>query len=200
MLVPSPEWKQRTQDQKWFPGDTANFSIGQGYLVVSPLQMATFIASIARGETLTKPTLMHHPERPRQHTAPLDISRAQHAALIEGMRLCVESGTASRTLTRMMKLGDLKIAGKTGTAQKTLYNPDGTQKGNINFAWFIGFAPHDNPQIAVAVVLEGNVPGEEYGGGLMAAPVAGAVFKKYFDKQTAAASAPKLAETRHPRP
>ena len=195
MLIPSPEWKKQTQGQNWFPGDTANTAIGQGFVRVTPLQMACFMASVARNETHTPPTLVHNPERTRLRTEPIGITPQQHKALIEGMRLCVESGTASRTLNKMMKLGDLKIAGKTGTAQKTIYEKDGSVKGNLNFAWFIGFAPHDNPQIAIAVVLEGSVPGEEYGGGLMAAPVAGAVFKKYFEKKDSLPALPAPTST-----
>jgi len=187
-VIPSPEWKERTQHQKWFPGDTANTSIGQGYVLVTPLQMACFAASIARGETYTPPTLLHDPDRPRLHTTPIGLPAQQYASVMAGMRECVESGTARR-LNLAMHLNAYKIAGKTGTAQKAVYE-HGVFKGNLNYAWFMGFAPYDDPQIAIVVMLEGNVPGEEYGGGDMAAPVAGGVFQKFFEKHPEKAGLP----------
>lgn len=182
MLVPSPEWKREKLDQRWYPGDTANFAIGQGFLQISPLQMACFAASVARNEVHTPPTLIHDPQRPRLRTEPIGLNAAQRAALIEGMKRCVESGTA-KILNKVYHLEALRIAGKTGTAQKAVYE-DGKLKGNLNYAWFIGFAPYDNPQIAFAVVMEGDALGEEYGGGLKAAPIAGAMLSKYFEKKT----------------
>ncbi|MDX2187721.1 MAG: penicillin-binding protein 2 [Opitutaceae bacterium] len=181
MLVPSTEWKQKHFSQRWFPGDTANFSIGQGFLVVTPLQMATFIASVARNEIHTPPTLIHDPNRPKLKTESIGLTPQQRAALVDGMRQCTLTGTA-KILSRVYKLDDLKIAGKTGTAQKAVYE-DGKQKGIINFAWFICFAPYDNPKIAIAVVMEGDTLGEEYGGGLKAAPIAGSILQKYFEKE-----------------
>ena len=70
----------------------------------------------------------------------------------------------------------LRLAGKTGTAQKR------TPEGTVNFAWFVGYVPVENPQIAVAVMVEGDTPGEDFGGGRYAAPVAGAIFKAWADK------------------
>jgi penicillin-binding protein 2 len=70
----------------------------------------------------------------------------------------------------------LRIAGKTGTAQKA------TTQGILNFAWFVGFVPVEKPQIAVAVIVEGDTPGEDVAGGRYAAPVAGAIFKAWADK------------------
>jgi penicillin-binding protein 2 len=192
-IVPPPEWKERTQGQKWFPGDTANTSIGQGFVLVTPLQMACFAASLARGETYTPATLIHKADRPRLRTESIGIAPQQYNTIMDGMKLCIESGTGRR-LTQVLKLGSLKIAGKTGTAQKAVYE-NNAFKGNINYAWFMGFAPYDDPQIAVVVMLEGNVPGEEYGGGAMSAPVAGAVFKKYFEKKYEKPALPAIATT-----
>jgi penicillin-binding protein 2 len=73
------------------------------------------------------------------------------------------------------------IAGKTGTAQKRVLK-DG-QVGTINFAWFVCFAPADKPEIAVAVMLEGDTIGESFGGGLNSAPVANLILRKYFEKR-----------------
>jgi penicillin-binding protein 2 len=177
-LVPDPAWKKERFGTSWVPGDTANFSIGQGYLLVTPLQMATFTASLARGETRTVPYLTHDPNRPDQHSTPLDLTPAEYATLIEGMEECTISGTSRTSFTTIpsMRIPGLRVAGKTGTAQKR------TPEGTVNFAWFIAFAPVDNPQVAVAVMIEGDTPGEETGGGSFAAPVAHDIFKVWADK------------------
>ncbi|MEO5960546.1 MAG: penicillin-binding transpeptidase domain-containing protein, partial [Opitutaceae bacterium] len=85
MVIPDPDWKQRVKGESWVPGDTANMSIGQGDVSVSPLQMACFAASIARDEVFTQPTLIHRPDAPTQRHEPIGLSPAQRTALIEGM-------------------------------------------------------------------------------------------------------------------
>jgi penicillin-binding protein 2 len=189
MLVPTTEWMQRVRGQKWVPGETANYSIGQGALGVTPLQMACFVASVARGETHTPPTLLHDPEHPRLKTESIDLTQKQYAALLDGMRRCVLTGSGKKLSLPPFNLQEEKIVGKTGTAQQAVYE-GGQFKGNLNYAWFIGFAPYDNPEIAVAIILEGTAPGEEYGGGHLAAPVAGTIFKKYFEKKYAKPALP----------
>jgi len=176
MTIPDPEWKLRTQDMRWFPGDTANMSIGQGYVLENPLTMACFAASLARDEVYTKPTLVHDPNAPTQRAERTGLTREQRAAVLDGMLGCTTYGTA-RVLTRVenQRIPGVKIAGKTGTAQIP---------GNLNAAWFICFAPLEKPEIAVAVMLEGDTPGEEFGGGSYAAPVANAILKKYFEKKS----------------
>ncbi len=182
-LVPDPEWKMRRRDEHWFPGDTANFAIGQGDLLVTPLQMAAFIASFARDETITVPTLEHDPAHPVQHTAPTGLRPEQRAAMLEGMEACTVTGTAKVLSSPFMKIEGLRIAGKTGTAQKQ------TEKGTINFAWFICFAPIEDPRIAIAVVAEGDIAGEEFAGGRYAVPIAQAILKKWNEKQGRAPAA-----------
>lgn len=187
-LVPDPAWKKRKVGENWFPGDTANYSIGQGYLLVTPLQMACFAASVARNETRTLPTLIHQPNAPTQHTEAIGLSDHERDAILTGMEDATVHGTAYVLTQLAAYRTGIRIAGKTGTAQKREVI-DGTV-GNINFAWFICFAPVDNPQIAVAVVIKGDTIGETYGGGLNAAPVANAIIRKYFEKKNAPA-APK---------
>ena len=176
MFIPDPSWKLARRDEKWFPGDTANVSIGQGDLALTPLQMACFIASLARGETLTPPTLLHDPARTRLHTQEIGLPPAGRAALLAGMEAVTETGTGRILQTPSYRVPGLRIAGKTGTAQKR------TPEGTLNFAWFIGFAPAENPKIAIAIMMEGDTPGEETGGGRYAAPVAGAIFKAWAAK------------------
>lgn len=177
-LVPDPDWKKERYDQSWVPGDTANFSIGQGYMLVTPMQMATFMASVARGQTRTTPYLTHDPNRPIQQTAPIGLTPGDYTALLEGMEECTISGTSrtSFTLIKDMRIPGLRVGGKTGTAQKR------TPKGTINFAWFIAFAPIERPQVAIAVIVEGDRPGEETGGGTYSAPVARDILAKWAEK------------------
>ncbi|ATC65111.1 peptidoglycan glycosyltransferase [Nibricoccus aquaticus] len=181
MVVPDPAWLQRVRGERWPEGETANYAIGQSALILTPLQMACFVASVARGETVTHPTLLHDPKRPRQKTEPIGLTPRQYNGLIEGMRRCVETGSGRKLSNpKLFNLQYAKIAGKTGTAQKDYY--ENGVRARINYAWFIGFAPYDNPEIAVAVILEGG-PGDEIGGGDLAAPIAGAMLQKYFDKK-----------------
>ncbi|GAB5560281.1 MAG: penicillin-binding protein 2 [Synoicihabitans sp.] len=177
-LVPDPAWKRERRGGGWVPGDTANLSIGQGFMLVTPMQMATFTASVARGQTRTIPYLTHDPNRPAQKSAPIGLSPADYAGLLEGMEECTISGTSRTSFTTIpnMRIPGLRVAGKTGTAQKR------SAKGTINFAWFIAFAPIENPQVAIAVVVEGDTPGEETGGGTYAAPVARDILAKWAEK------------------
>jgi len=183
MLIPDPAWKQRTQKEAWFPGDTANMAIGQGAIDVTPLQMACFAASVARNETYTKPTLLHDPLAPVQHTESIGLTPAQRATLLEGLEGCTTYGTGHYLTTiASLRIPGVRIAGKTGTAQKRVRQGD--KVGTINCAWFICFAPLEKPEIAIAVMLEGDRIDESYGGGFNAAPVADSILKKYFEKRS----------------
>jgi penicillin-binding protein 2 len=190
MLIPDQAWKEKTQKEKWYPGDTANMSIGQGFVLVSPLDMACFAASLARNELYTKPTILHHPDAPPQHAPPIGLTPEQRAALVQGMEDCTVYGTAYIITKPGFKIPGVRIAGKTGTAQKRVRQGD--KIGTINYAWFICFAPVEKPEIALAVVIEGDTIGESFGGGLHSAPVANTIIKKYFDKKDEAAHPTKI--------
>lgn len=184
--VPDPQWKKKNRGEVWTDGDTANYSIGQGYLLVTPLQMACFTASFARRETITHPTLLHNPNRARQKTEPIGISVQDYAAIVEGMEQCTNTGTA-RSLThfpsgngKFERLEGLRVAGKTGTAQFP------SPKGMINLAWFICFAPIEDPKVAIAIMVEGDTPGEETGGGRFAVPIAYDMLKVWWQKTSQA--------------
>lgn len=181
MLMPTMEWKQNQTGERWFPGDTANMAIGQGYVLVTPLDMACFVASLARNETYTKPTLIHRANAPTQHSEPIGLTPDQRAALLKGMIGTTVFGTAKVLNSIAAYHVPVDIAGKTGTAQKRVVK-DG-QLGTINFAWFACFAPAQSPEIAVVVMLEGDTIGETFGGGSNAAPVAALILKKYFEKR-----------------
>jgi penicillin-binding protein 2 len=191
MLIPDPAWKTRVQNEPWTDGDTANMAIGQGYVQVTPMQMACYVASLARGEVSTRPTLLHDPSRAAQHSEAIGLSPEQRAVLLAGMEACTNttypSDTASvLTTVEALRVPGVRIAGKTGTAQ---------YGNHLNVAWFICFAPLENPEIAVAVALQSDQPGEGYGGGLTAAPVAAKILQKYFQKRNQSAGNP-IAATR----
>jgi penicillin-binding protein 2 len=158
------------------PGDTANTAIGQGYLLVTPLQMAACIASIARGETRTQLSLQAmSPDRLKglQHGGqPLPLNAKQKEQLWAGMQRVVgPDGTG-----RIVQIKDFPIAGKTGTADFRAHGQE------VNLAWFIGFAPANNPQIAVAVMVEGTLASHSYHGGSTAGPIAKDIFLEYIKK------------------
>lgn len=179
MVIPDAAWKRKMFDQPWTAGDTANVAIGQGAVTITPLQMGCFIASVARDEVWTQPTILHRPDRPVQRQERIGLTPEQRATLVQGMELVTKTGGTAQILTQNKGLEPLaiRIAGKTGTAQKH------TAKGTINFAWFIGFAPIEKPEIAFAVAIEGDTPGEETGGGRYAAPVAHAMLKTWLDQK-----------------
>ncbi len=181
-LIPDAAWKkQHVQRGAWFPGDTANMAIGQGDVLVSPLNMACFAASFARDEVFTQPTLLHNPTAPAQHSERTGLTPAQRAAILEGMENCIygPKGTARSINQPGMKIPGLRIAGKTGTAQF------GNPSARKDIAWFICFAPLDAPRVAVAVAIESDElgAGESLQGGQAAAPVANEILKAWWSKQ-----------------
>lgn len=172
LVVPTMAWKRERIGAGWVPGDTANTAIGQGFLLVTPLQMATLIASIARGETRTRPTLRALPQSAAvDHGGEsIGLSPWQKAALFEGMeRVVGREGTG-----RLVRIDGLRIAGKTGTADFRAHGQD------VNLAWFIGFAPLQNPRIAVAVMVEGASAADSFHGGSTAGPVAKDIFLEFI--------------------
>ncbi|MEM8868408.1 MAG: penicillin-binding protein 2 [Verrucomicrobiota bacterium] len=174
LVVPTKEWKREKVGAGWVPGDTANTAIGQGFLLVTPLQMATAIASIARDQTRTKPTLRALTTEAGQQVnhggESIGLSAAQRAHLWEGMeRVVGPDGTG-----RLVQIDGFRIAGKTGTADFRAHGQD------VNLAWFVGFAPVDNPQIAVAVMVEGTSSSDSYHGGSTAGPVAKDIFLEFI--------------------
>jgi len=172
MLIPDRAWKRETRGYGWVLGDTANVSIGQGDLLVTPLQMAAFTASLARGETRTDVTIIKRdPGVDIDHGGePIGLTETQFATLMEGMeRVVSPTGTGRHAM-----ISGVRIGGKTGTAQVKIPGK------NLTLAWFVGFAPVDDPQIAVAVIVEGLKPGDRYAGGATAAPVARAVLEAFF--------------------
>jgi penicillin-binding protein 2 len=173
-VVPDADYKKRRFGEGWFTGDTANASIGQGYLLVTPLQLCTYTASLARRRTITHPTLLKvDPAHPRDLGGePLPLTDSQYASLMDGMRLCVTQGTGILAQRKV----NMPIAGKTGTAQIYISGREST------IAWFTCFAPSYDPRIAVTVMIEGLDPGENLFGGSTSGPIAREVLKAWENK------------------
>lgn len=171
-LVPDPDWKQRVYKQPWYGGETLNYSIGQGYLHTTPLQMAVAIMGFANRGIIYRPHLVKQivsetgeviqtftPEVIHQVRA----SPASWEAVIEGMVQVVEKGTAGQA-----RVPGIRVAGKTGSAE--------FRKGGKTHAWFVAFAPADQPRVVVCVIAE-----ESGEGGAIAAPIAGAWLRTFFE-------------------
>jgi penicillin-binding protein 2 len=176
MLTPSREWKKTRFGEPWYPGDTANMSIGQGALIVTPLQMALMVASVAKNQVYSHPSILKQsPEQLARRPAPkpLGLPENLHKAIIDGMDRAVSpTGTARTAIIKGVNIG-----GKTGTAQIN------KKDGNLELAWFVGFAPIEDPKIAVVALVEGQELNVNFGGGQYAAPMARYVLDAYFDKR-----------------
>lgn len=175
-ILPGPEWlRMHSPRERWSDAQTANVSIGQGYDLVSPLQLAMVYASIANGGTVYYPRLVDRvasadgspldeppPEAPvgprvRARLADAGISSADLDLVRTGLWKVVneDGGTA-----RKARLPGGIVAGKTGTAQAQLHGKQDT------IAWFVGFAPYDHPRYVVCVMVQGGKHG-----GSVAAPI-----------------------------
>jgi len=170
-LVPDKTWKQEAGRGSWLQGDTANVAIGQGDLLVTPLQMARLAAAVAKRREYLPVTLLRDKNTSLFTSHRLDIDDQRFAYIIEGMRRCVTEGTG-----KSMQTPGLSIAAKTGTAQVF---PNGKEE---NLAWVISFAPVEKPRIAVAVVVEDIGSSDPIHGGSTAGPVAATVIREYFNK------------------
>ena len=176
-LVPSPEWKQRVQKQRWYEGETISVAVGQGPLLVTPLQLAYTIGGIASGGVFAQPRLLldpdNDPEIRRVSLKPSTVEAVTSAL----WGVVNEEGTGQSA-----RLPGIQVAGKTGTAQLASLENIKRVKGEaarslIDNAWFVGLAPARNPEIVVAVLVE---HGEH---GAAAAPLAREVIRAYYEKK-----------------
>jgi penicillin-binding protein 2 len=196
-MVPTKTWKAQTLRESWTTGDTYNTAIGQGYLQVTPLQLAAAAGAVARDGTVYRPHVVSAitddngvvlstvaPEV--KSKAPVDP--AYLAIIREGMR---QSVTAGLNIAARDECSGLSIAGKTGTAEfGPILTPDGKRQSH---SWFVGFAPYDNPQIVVAVLLEGTGDLGD-GSSTMAVPAVTQIMQAYF-KVTPPAERPRICPT-----
>jgi penicillin-binding protein 2 len=188
-LIPSSDWKLRRFKTPWYPGETVSISIGQGYDLTTPLQLAVSYAAIANGGTLYQPRLVLKRGRAEgglEETKPKITGnvpvKPENLALIRAaLNGVVEQpgGTGSKA-----RVPGVSVAGKTGTAQVIrLEHFDGVKESKVpikyrDHAWFVAFAPAEDAEIVVAVISEHGGHG-----GSAAAPLAQKVLAKYFEKK-----------------
>ena len=176
--IPDEAWKQRRYKQTWTQSDTLNAAIGQGYVLVSPFQLALSAARIASGR-LVEPALLHAAPR---NFAPLPFPQEHLAIVRAGMDEVVNGhGTAGAS---KLPLEGIRMGGKTGTAQvRRIMDANRGQGGAWKYrdhGLFVCFAPVDNPRYAASVVIEHGM-----GGARAAAPVAKDVLTWLFDREKA---------------
>jgi penicillin-binding protein 2 len=194
--VPDPEWMQRKYHRKWEMYDTINMSIGQGNVLVNPLQLAVMAARIASGRQI-QPRILRTANAPEP--APLPVS-AEHLAFVrDAMSGVVNSGRGTASVAKL-PVDNVLLAGKTGTAQvrriTMAERNSGGVRSNESLAWkmrdhslFVGFAPADKPRYACAVIVE-------HGGwgAAVAAPMCRDTLTYLYDKQKAMAALAPLEE------
>jgi len=167
-LLPTPFWKKKNFGYLWYPGDTVNISIGQGYLLVTPIEIAVMVSTIASGGEKVIPHFLNSPKvlwkKEKLPYSEKNLKRIRYA-----MRKVITSGTGI-SLSGL----NIKVAGKTGTAQTISGDKN---KGKEN-AWFAGFAPYKNPEIAVVIIAEKGGHGSD-----TAAPIAAEIFKYYSNNK-----------------
>ena len=191
-VVPDNEWKRAAFNERWYPGDTCQMSIGQGMLLVTPLQMAVVAATLANGGKVFTPYLFARgaDEPPPEPASTVQYDREYMDLVREGMRDVAETGTGRRILTRWQDAepGSFKkrrfnlnvtCAGKTGTAE---IGRGDTKRKNT---WVIAFAPFEKPTVAIAMIVE---RGES--GGSTVAPRVHAVLAHMFGETEIAAARP----------
>jgi len=184
-VVPDPQWKEETfPGDTWVLGDTYNMGIGQGFLAVTPIQMARVVAAVANGGTLLTPRIVREVRDSQGHViVPNDpqiegsvgVSDTNLAIVREAMRQAVQWGSANPAQSSL-----ISIAGKTGTAEFGQRFADGSYETH---GWFSGFAPADDPQIAITVFLQRGI------GATHAAPLGSKILEYYLTRQQQRADA-----------
>jgi penicillin-binding protein 2 len=185
-LIPGSAWKMNTFQQRWFPGETISVAIGHGSLNVTPAQLLKLVATVALRGRMPKLHLLQRIERrgkiikefvPEFYRVP--IAEENFERVIEGLfRVVNGEGTG-----RAARMPGLDICGKTGTSQilakdNPRYKTLTREKRFMPNSWFVSFAPRNNPQLAVVVLVENG--GDA---GAIAAPLAAQIYKKYFENE-----------------
>jgi len=177
-LMPDPDWKFTTYNEPWTTGDTVNLAIGQGYLMVNPLQVARMVAAVGNGGTLYRPYLVDHISpvngEPEEKFSPQALSRlplsADNLAALQQAMLNVTTSPRG-TATTVFRGLDILVAGKTGTAQQA-----GAE--SLPHSWFAGYFPADKPEIALVVMVESAGEGSS-----VAAPIFRQVVEACYNRE-----------------
>jgi penicillin-binding protein 2 len=188
-INPSPQWKRSQGRSSWFTGDSLNMSIGQGFLLTTPIQLAVMTNIIANDGLHYAPRIVHSIEgKPLQPEmlAPVELHDPAHWDVVKRSMMAVVHGRrgTARKIAKGMKY---KMAGKTGTAQVVgiaqgeKYDAEALKERQRDHALFVGFAPFENPQISVAVMVENGGSGSG-----MAAPMARKVMDAWILREQSA--------------
>jgi penicillin-binding protein 2 len=179
-LLPSREWKRITRNQPWYPGETLNIGIGQGFFMATPLQLAQMTAMLANhGKPIRPHLVLEGGEPPAPTLRPVVLPDSLWQPVIKGMEDVVH--TRQGTANRIARGAKYRIAGKTGTAQvfslgrDEEYDEEKIPENMRDHALFVAFAPAQQPQIAVAVLVENGGHG-----GATASPMARAVMDAWL--------------------
>ena len=183
-LIPTAEWKQKRFGKRWYHGETLPVAIGQGAVLLTPIQLASMTATIANEGTIYRPHLVKRivdadgkmlRETKTEVIGTTEFPKESFRLVKQGMFAVVNEPGGTGAMARQY---DVKVAGKTGTSQvvKLRDSKSGTPYQYRDHALFVAFAPFDKPEVAVAVVVE---HGEH--GGAAAAPIAGRILRSYFD-------------------
>lgn len=191
-LVPSEEWKKKRTGQPWYAGETISVAIGQGALSVTPIQLARAVGVLATGDVPTLRLVKDHEPIRFTEVAELPVTHFDSSnlqAIREAMWTVVNQwGTG-----RAAQVAGFEVCGKTGTAQtvsqstRAKLSASQAEQFQSN-AWFVGFAPRDNPEIVVTIIVQRGG-----GGGSVAAPVAGKILTRYYEKRKAKPSVLEIA-------
>jgi penicillin-binding protein 2 len=188
-LIPTSQWKLKRFGEKWQDGETLNTAIGQGFVLVTPLQMARLISAVANGGTLFRPIYVDRMLGPDGEVVEyfkgktcgsVSLSKTNLDMIKKALLGAVaeQHGTGGRA-----RLENVPVAGKTGTAQvvkQAARREDEKMAWKYrDHAWFVAYAPADDPQLAVAVLIEHGGHG-----GAVSAPIARKVFKRWFQLQS----------------
>ncbi|MHB8790831.1 MAG: penicillin-binding protein 2 [Desulfobulbaceae bacterium] len=191
-LVPTSDWKKRRYNTKWHEGETLSIAIGQGYDLATPLQICMMTAALANGGTLYRPGLIESARDPDGRVLKTFAPEVQERFIGQGQNMkliraaLVEAVNGPRGTGKPAKLNGITVAGKTGTGQVVkLKQYEHLKEEDIPYkyrdhAWFTCFAPAENPEIAVTVLVEHGLHGSSG-----AAPIARAVLEAYFKDRLA---------------
>jgi penicillin-binding protein 2 len=187
-LIPSTEWKRKAfrkrEDQKWYAGETLSVAIGQGAVVVNPLQVARALATLVNGGRLMKPFLVKEVLGPEHKTYEPSIERtlaldsAQVKLVMDALEGVVNDPKGTGHRSQLDKALNIIVGGKTGTAQVASLALSKMHKHLEDHAWFAGYAPTDKPEIVVVALVENGGHG-----GAAAAPLVRQVMEAYFKKK-----------------
>jgi penicillin-binding protein 2 len=176
-LMPSQEWVERVFHRKWYAGETISVSTGQGAVITTPLQLARMIGGIAMGGIFKQPHLLKDAKNVGEER--FELSEPTVRKITDAMYGVINEGGTGASL----KLAGIELSGKSGTAQVIGYATRermGKQKKFEDNAWFVGYAPRRNPEIAVAVLVQES--GQH--GGTASGPVVRDIIKAYYDKKS----------------